>query len=141
MMQWSNLTKCGLVFNIVSPAVHTLLPSVLQRLDSRIEAFILSSKKSSAADIYDLIIGPILLPRQGFFHVGEQKIIRWCQMSHTQQPLQPQTCVQEHCPGETGHPSSVSGFVLKCLYYSKSRYTYPEWVYLEGNNAFNIRKC
>ena len=25
----------------------------------------------------------------------------------TQQPLQPQTCVQEHCPGETGLPSSV----------------------------------
>ena len=25
--------------------------------------------------------------------------------SHTQQPLQPQTCVQEHCPGETGLPS------------------------------------
>ena len=27
--------------------------------------------------------------------------------SHAQQPLQPQTCVQEHWPGETGLPSSV----------------------------------
>ena len=27
--------------------------------------------------------------------------------SRAQQPLQPQTCVQEHCPGETGLPSSV----------------------------------
>ena len=27
--------------------------------------------------------------------------------SHTQQVLQPHTCVQEHCPGETGIPSSV----------------------------------
>ena len=35
MMQWLNLTKCGLFFNIVSPAVHTLRPSVLQRLKSR----------------------------------------------------------------------------------------------------------
>ena len=26
--------------------------------------------------------------------------------SHAQQPLQPQTCLQEHCPGETGLPSS-----------------------------------
>ena len=26
---------------------------------------------------------------------------------NSQQPLQPQTCVQEHCPGETGFPSSV----------------------------------
>ena len=23
-------------------------------------------------------------------------------LSHAQQPLQPQICVQEHCPGETG---------------------------------------
>ena len=28
-------------------------------------------------------------------------------LSHAQQPLQPQTCVQEHCPGATGLPSSV----------------------------------
>ena len=27
--------------------------------------------------------------------------------SHAQHPLQPQTSVQEHCPGETGLPSSV----------------------------------
>ena len=35
MMQWSNLTKCGLFFNMVSPAAHTLLPLVLLHLDSR----------------------------------------------------------------------------------------------------------
>ena len=33
--------------------------------------------------------------------------------SHTQQPLQPRTCVQEHCPGETGLPSSVFQAVYK----------------------------
>ena len=27
--------------------------------------------------------------------------------SHAQQPLQTQSCVQEHCPGETGLPSPV----------------------------------
>ena len=27
--------------------------------------------------------------------------------SYAQQPLPPQTCAQEHCPGETGFPSSV----------------------------------
>ena len=43
MMKWSNLTKCGLLFiNIFSPAVHTILLSMLQRLDSRgTEALIL----------------------------------------------------------------------------------------------------
>ena len=33
--------------------------------------------------------------------------------SHTQQPLQPQTCVHEHCPGETELPSSVFQAVHK----------------------------
>ena len=28
--------------------------------------------------------------------------------THAQQPLQPQTCVQEHCPGETGLPISFA---------------------------------
>ena len=41
-----------------------------------------SSKKSSTADNYDLIIGPMLLPSQVllFFHVGEQKLVSWCQI-------------------------------------------------------------
>ena len=77
MMQWLNLTKCGLVFqHVVSPAVHTctLLPSVLRHLDSHeIEALILILEKVINCR-YDLIIGPILLPSQvGFFHVGGQK--------------------------------------------------------------------
>ena len=76
MMQWWNLTKCGLVFNIVSPAVHTLLPSVLKGLDScGIEALILILEKDLNCR-YDLIIGPLLLPCQVLFHVGEQKIVR-----------------------------------------------------------------
>ena len=69
-------------FSTVSPAVHTLCSSMLQRLDSR--GIYRSShpdprkKISSTADNYDLIIGPILLPIQVFFHVEEQKI--WCQI-------------------------------------------------------------
>ena len=105
MTQWPNWTKCGLYFNIVSPAVHTLLPSLL--LSSW------SSTKSTA----DLIIGPILLlfscrgtensqmvPNQEKME-GDQPVQSH---SHTQQPLQSKTCVQEHCPGETGLSSSVS---------------------------------
>ena len=50
-------------FNIVSPGVHTLLPSVLQCLESRcIEVLILPSQ--------------VFL----FFHVEEQKMVRWCQI-------------------------------------------------------------
>ena len=36
---------------------------------------------------------------------GDQPVQRH---SRAQQPLEPQTCVQEHCPSETGLPSSVS---------------------------------
>ena len=73
LMQWLNLTKCGLFLNIVSPAVHTLLPSVLQCLDScGIEALILILEKLLNCR-YDLIIGPILLPSQVFFMLGYRK--------------------------------------------------------------------
>ena len=139
-MQWSNLTKYGLFLTyIVSPAVHTLLPSVLQSLDSPgIEALIPILEKVLNCR-HELIIGPILLPSQVFFRCwgtdnsqmipiqenmeGNQPVQSH---SHTQQPWQPQTCVQEHCPGETGLPSSVFQAVLKCLYYyfSKSWITY-----------------
>ena len=126
MMQWSNLTKCGLFFNIVSPAVHTLLLSVLQRLDSHgIEALILILEKVLSCR-YDLIIRQILLPSQVCFScwgtensqmVPNQENMESDQPvqshSHAQQPLQPQTCVQEHCPGETGLPSSVFQAVSK----------------------------
>ena len=122
--------KCGFVSNIVSPAVHTLLLSVLQRLDSRgIEALILILEKNPQLKIMtSSIISPILLPSQVLLHVGELKLVRWCQIrsswggdqpvqshSNAQQPSQAQTCVQEHCPGETGLPSSVFQAVLKCL--------------------------
>ena len=51
----------------VSPAVHTHLPLVLQRLDSRgIDALILVLEKVLNCR-YDLINGPILLPSQVFF--------------------------------------------------------------------------
>ena len=68
MMQWLNLTKCGVFFNMSLPCkVHTLLPSVLQRLDSRgTEALILILEKVLICR-YELIIGPILLPSQAFF--------------------------------------------------------------------------
>ena len=53
LMLWSNLTKCGLFFNIVSPAVHTFLPSVLQCLHScGIGALILILGKSPQLQIW-----------------------------------------------------------------------------------------
>ena len=63
---------------VVSPAVHTLLPSVLQRLDSRgIEALILILKKALNCR-YDHLIDPILLPSQVLlFSCGGTEIVRW----------------------------------------------------------------
>ena len=65
--------------------------------------------------------------------------------SHAQQPLQPQTCVEEHCPGKTGLPSSLFQAVNKMslvvlFYFSMFWITHPVWVYREENNAGSISK-
>ena len=155
MMQWSNLTKCGLFFNIVSSAVHTLLPSVLQRLDScGIEALILILEKVLNCR-YDLIIGSILLPSQVFFHVGEQKIKMVPNQdnmegdqpvqshSHAQQPLQPQTCVQAHCPDKTGLPLSVSHYYFSKSWISQCGFIWKETMQLVSRkvevNAYQVQ--
>ena len=67
-----------LVFNKVAPAVHTLLPSVLQHLDSCDQYRSSHPDPQKNPELYNLIIGPILLCSQVFFHVGEQKIVKWC---------------------------------------------------------------
>ena len=101
---------------VVSPAwVHTLFPSVLQRLNSRgIEVLFLIFEKVLNCR-YDLINGPILFSSQVFlflFSCWGTEIVRWYQIrviwrvikqfkgvqshshrSHAQQPLQIQTCV------------------------------------------------
>ena len=106
MMQWSNLTKHSLFFNIVSCAVHTLLPSVLQRLDAHgVKLSSWSSKKILNCSVFSCwgTENNQMVQNQENME-GDQPIQSH---SHAQQPLQPQTCVQEHCPGETGLPSSV----------------------------------
>ena len=156
-MQWSLLTKCGLFCNIVSPAVHTLLPPVLQYLDScRIEALILIFKKSSTADITSSSVR-YCFPAKCFFMLGNKKLSDvaksgeyggWSTSSKPQSrtaaiaSLQPQTCVQEHCPGETGLPLSVFQAVHKMsLVLPFKVLNYLSIVgYLEGNNAVSIRK-
>ena len=110
MMHWSNLTKCGLIFNIFSPAVHTFLSSVLQRLDPRgIEALTLileEERKSSTADMLSSSVRYFFPAKRCCFFSS------WgtdnCQMvpnqenmygnqpvqnhSHAQQPLKPLVC-------------------------------------------------
>ena len=81
MMQWWNLTKCGFFFNIVSPAVHTLL-----RIG--VAAFGFPWYRSSHPDPRkspQLQIRPHYRSNTAsqpsfFFHVGEQNIVRWCQI-------------------------------------------------------------
>ena len=78
MMQWSNFTKCCLFFNIVSPAVHTLLLVVMQRLDSHgIEALILILGKSPQQQI--MTSSSVRYCFQPFFS-SCWIIVRWCQI-------------------------------------------------------------
>ena len=156
MMQWSNLTKCGLFSTytrIVPPAVHTLLPSVLQSLDSRgIEALILILEKSSIA-YYDLSSVRYCFPvKWGFFVLGTEN----SQMvpnqedweleqpvqshSHAQQPLQPQTVCRSIVLVKQDSLRQFFRPFTKCPAGLLSKSPYPVWVYLEGNNAVIIRK-
>ena len=64
-----------------------------------------------------------------YMTLGKQfKIVRWCQIRRIWRVINQfkaivmlssycniQTCVQEHCPGETGLPLSVFQAVMKCL--------------------------
>ena len=78
--KYLNLTKLGLFFNIISSAVHTFLPSVLQCSDpSGIEVLLLTLKKVLYSG-NDGIITLIPFSSKMFFQVWEQKIIRWCQI-------------------------------------------------------------
>ena len=82
MMQWSIWLNAVHVSNIVSPVVHTLLPSVLQDLDSCvIQALILILEKVLNCR-YDLIISPNTAsqPRLFSLHFGDHKIVRWSQI-------------------------------------------------------------
>ena len=116
------LDKKWLIFqHILSCSPHTSSFGVAALGFLCVEAFILILGKVLSCR-FDLITGQKMLPSQVVFsHVGEQKIGSsksgeyggWSTSSIPQQPLQPQTCVQEHCPGETEHPSSVFWAVHK----------------------------
>ena len=114
MKQWLNLSKCSLLFNIVSPVINALLPSVLQRFDSHgIEALILILEKVLNCWC-DLLSVWYCFPAKCFFScrgtensqmVPNQENVEGDQShSQAQQPLQPQICVQEHCLGKQSTP-------------------------------------
>ena len=106
MMQWSNLTKCGLFFNIIDPfCPHTSSIGVAALEFPRYKALILILKKVLNCR-YDLISGPILLPSVVFSFGGTENIQTAPNHENTmeggqpvqshsyaQHQLQPQTCV------------------------------------------------
>ena len=93
-------------------------------------------------------------PAKCFFHVGEQKIVRWCQIRRILRMIIHFKATVTHS-SQCNHRLLCSSTVLvkqdslcqfsrpsqKCLqnYFSKSWVTYPVWVYLEGINAVSIR--
>ena len=142
-------------FNIVSPAVHTLLPSVLQHLDSH-------GYRSSHPD-------PRKSPQPHhqsntasqpsvFFHVGEQKVVRWCQIrgpwrvinqfkatvtvthsSHCNHRLvcRSTVLVKQDSLCQFSRPINVLSLALL---FRVLNYLSSVGLYLEGYHAVNIRK-
>ena len=75
-MQWSKLSKCGCFFQHSLPCgPHT---SSIGVAALGYPWYRISPRKSPPTA--DLIMGPMLLHSQVFFHVGEQKIVRWYQI-------------------------------------------------------------
>ena len=108
MMQWSNFTKCDLFFNIVSlgfPWYRSSHPDPWKSTRLQIRPYPQSDTASQPSGGFSCwgTENSQMVPNQQNIE-GDQPVESH---SHAQQPLQPQTCVQEHCPGETGLPSSV----------------------------------
>ena len=142
------LTYCGLFFNIVvSPAVHTLLPSVLQRLDSGgIEALILIlGKINPQLQIWPHHRSDNASQPSFFFHVGVQKIVKWCQIRRIWRVINQFNATvthSSHCNHRLVRKSIVlyslrrfsKPFTKMSLVLLFKVLTYPVWVYLEKNN-------
>ena len=155
-MQWSNLTKCGLFFKIVSPAVHTLLIGVAAHgFPWYRRSCYPDPRKSPQLQMWPHHwFNTISQPSGGFFFFfggGEQKIVRWCQIRRIWRVIKQfidTVMHSRHCNHRLVCRSivlvkqdSLCQFSKYYMYnFSKSSITYPVWVYLEGNNAFSIRK-
>ena len=77
MMQWSNLWFISQHSVLCGPHTSSISVAALGFLWYRSSH---PDPRKSPQLRYDLIIGPILLPSQVYVHVGERKIIRWCQI-------------------------------------------------------------
>ena len=132
--------------------VHTLLPSVLQHLDSRgIEALILILKKILNCRMWPHHWSNTASQPSGFFLCwgtensqivpnqesmgGDQPVQSHI---HSQQPLHAGALSWWNRTPFVSFPGHLRNVCSN--YFSKSWITYPMWVYLEGNNAVNIRK-
>ena len=89
-MQYLNLTKFHLFFNIIS-AVHILLPPVPQCLDSSgVEVLLLTLKKVPYSSQSDTCFKPDV------FYVRKWKLIRWCQMRKIRMVINQLKCAAMH---------------------------------------------
>ena len=138
MMQWSNLTECGLFFNIVSPAgpaVHALLPLVLQRLDF---LWYRSShpdpRKSPQLQIWPHRSDRYCFPTKWYFMLGNRKSSK-CQIRRIW------TLINQFKAIVTHSSHCIHRLVCRSIVLVKqdSWITYPKWLYLERNNAVSIR--
>ena len=156
MMQLSNLTKCGLYFNTVPPAVHTLLPSVLQRLDSWYRSSHPDPRKSPQLQIWPHYRSDTasqwqrsvfscwgtensqMVPKSGEYggwSTGSKP------QSRTTAIVTTDLYARALSYSEAGLPSLIIQAVheMSLVLLFKVCITSPVWVYLKGNNAVSTR--
>ena len=155
-MQWLNLPICSLFFNTFSLACGPHTSSI------GVAAFGFLWYRSSHSDpwkIPQLQIWPhcwsatASLPSGVFFHFGEQKTVRLCQIRRIWRVINQFKATVTHsshcthrlmcrCPDETGLPLSV--FRPFCIVYSTTLQSpvllFQCGIIWKGNNAISVRK-
>ena len=118
---WCNIVEFCLFFDIVSHAVRTLsIYAAALGFPRYRSSHPDPRKKTKSADMTSSFVC-FLLGNKNSQMVPNQENMEGDQLNlvqrhrQAQQPLQPQTCVQEHCPGEIGLPPFSRPFWLDCL--------------------------
>ena len=149
MMQWLNLTKCGLFFDVPCGPLTSSISVGEQKLVrwcrirriwrviNQFKPTVTHSRYCTSSSVWFCFTGQ--RKRLGFYNVGEQELVSMCIGALSGESIgcnwlqlnsssivhsnvgavfycNHSTCnVQEHCPSETGLPSSVFHAILKCL--------------------------
>ena len=157
MIQWSNLTKTLFIFQHSLPCgSHTSSIGIAVLWFLWYRSSYPNLRKSPQLQIWPHHRSDSTVSQPRVFHIGEQKIVRWCQVRRIWRVINQFKATVLHS-SHCNHRLMCRSIVLvkqdslhqfsrpfwkvsSTTFQSVRRFTYLVWVYLEGNNAVSIRK-